>query len=107
MAAFPEWLYGAAAYDARIPGVTVALSLDTTRWDTAMQEILLALAVRFTAVCPGCRRETHWLEYDLGAESCRACLEVIPRLQRTVRGARVDWAPISPELHWKRDRSCL
>jgi hypothetical protein len=85
-----------------LPDLEITFTADTTRWDDAKRQLLLALAVRFTAVCPGCRRDTHWLDYDLEAESCRACLDVIPRLQRTLRGAYVGWAPISPELHWKR-----
>ncbi|MGI5223562.1 hypothetical protein [Actinoallomurus sp. CA-142502] len=84
--------------------LTVTFTADTTSYEDGLQRLLLALAVRFTAICPGCRRETHWLDYDLEAESCRACLEIIPRLQRIVAGAHVDWAPVRLELHWRPTR---
>jgi hypothetical protein len=91
-----------------LPDLEITITADTTRWDdacrTAYQAVLRALGTHFTAVCPGCRRDTHWLDYDLEAESCRACLDVIPRLQLTMRTAHVDWAPISPELHWRTGR---
>lgn len=88
--------------------LTVTFTADTSGFDdacrAAYQTLLEALGTGFTAVCPGCRRDTHWLDYDLGAESCRACLEVIPRLQKTTNGAWVDWAPHAPELHWRPTR---
>lgn len=94
---------------AQLPGLenlTVTFGVDTSRFDPAVRRAYLgtlalsfAVGDRFTIACPGCRSETHCLDYDLAADSCRACLQVIPRLQRTVRGAHVGWGPIHPALH--------
>jgi hypothetical protein len=37
---------------------------------------------RSTYRCPGCRRDVGRHEYDLAADSCRTCIEIIPRLQK-------------------------
>lgn len=87
-----------------LPDLEITITADFTRWDAGVRRVLLTLGTRYIVKCPGCRREVCCHEYNLSAESCRACLEVIPRLQKTMRGAWVDWAPASPELHWRSKR---
>lgn len=99
---------------AQLPGpenLTVTFTAATGRFNAAARRahlnalaLSLALGDRFTIACPSCRRATHCLDYDLAAGSCRTCLEVIPRLQATVRGAHVGWAAVRPELHWRPTR---